>query len=97
MSDDLNVIHSSTFIQLTLNAFHIFLTHTYTHIYISEKISFIVGPKREKYFKMNKSTKRFVFFKESFIYFVLRYVYVSSWLLSSKNIYGTRLWEWGTH
>ena len=29
------------------------------------------------YFKMNRSTKRFVFFKGLFIYFVLTYVYVS--------------------
>ena len=29
---------------------------------------FVVGPKREKYFKMNRSTKRFIFFKELFLY-----------------------------
>ena len=52
------------------------------------KFVLVVGTKREKrkYFK-KRSTKRFVFFKELFIYFVLTYVYVSSWLLSLENIY----------
>ena len=40
--------------------------------------------------------KRFVFFKDLFIYFVLAYVYVSNLLLSSEDIYGTRSCEWGT-
>ena len=37
-------------------------------------------------------TWRFVFFKNYF--FVLTYVYVSSMLLSSENICGTRSYEW---
>ena len=39
---------------------------------------------------MSWSTKRFVFLKDLFIYFVLTYVYVSSLLLSSENIFDTR-------
>ena len=38
---------------------------------------------------MSWSMKRFVYFLE-FIYFILTYVYVSSLMLSSKNIYGIR-------
>ena len=44
---------------------------------------------RNKCFKMNKSTKKFVFFKDLYIYFVLAYVYVSNLLLFSENIYST--------
>ena len=49
------------------------------------------------YFKMNRSTKRVISFKiYLFIYFIFTYVYVSSLLLLSENIYGTRPCEWGT-
>ena len=50
-------------------------THTHTHTYIYIIFS-VDSPKREKhkYFKMNRSTKQFVFFKELFIYFILTYV-----------------------
>ena len=51
---------------------------------------------RKKYFKMNRSMKRFVLFKVLFLYFVVTYVYVSCLLLSSENIYGTRPGDWGT-
>ena len=37
---------------------------------------------------MCRLTKRFVFFE--FIYFVLTYVYVSSLMLSSGNMFGTK-------
>ena len=60
-----------------LFSFHYIYTYIYIYIYIyiCKKISsffFVEGPKREKskYFKMNKSTKRFVFFKELFILFL---------------------------
>ena len=38
---------------------------------------------------MSRSTKRFGFFPDLFIHFVLTHVYVFSWLLSSENIYST--------
>ena len=91
--------------------------HTYIHIYISlflyiyiyvkKKFLFsVVGLKREKskFFKMNRSTKRFEFFKNylfcSYIHIyyklVLTYVYITSLLLSSENLCDTRPYEWGT-
>ena len=39
------------------------------------------------YFKMNRSTKRFIFFKVLFIYFVLTHMYVSSLLLSLEHVW----------
>ena len=43
---------------------------------------------------MNKSTKRFAFLR--IIYFILTYVYVSSWLLWLEIICGTRPNKWST-
>ena len=39
---------------------------------------------------MRRSMKRFAFFLE-FIYFVLTYMYVSSFMLLSENIYGHKV------
>ena len=81
-------------------------THTYTHIYIYVCVCLCMCVKnfrcrfreRKKCFKTNKSTKRFVIFlKDLFLYFVLIYVYVSSLLLSSENIYSTRPCKLDTH
>ena len=63
---------------------------------VSVKITFFVigpGEKKSRYFKINRSTKKF--FKR-IIYFALTYVYDSNLLLSSQNISRTRLYEWGT-
>ena len=40
---------------------------------------------RKKYFKMSRFTKRFVFFKDLFIHFVLTYEYGSSLLFSFRQ------------
>ena len=40
---------------------------------------------------MSRSTKRFVYFYDLFIYFLPTYVFVSNLMLSSENMYGTRL------
>ena len=45
---------------------------SYIYIYIYN--IFVVGLKREKYSKMSRSTKRFAFLKDLFIYFVLTQV-----------------------
>ena len=42
---------------------------------------------------MDRSTKRFAFFEDLFIYFVFTYVHVSSLLLSSVNLCGTMSYE----
>ena len=49
---------------------------------------FGVRPKRakSKYFKMNKSTKRFVFFKEIFISFLHRCMFPASYFLQRKHV-----------
>ena len=53
----------------------------------------LVQREKSKYLKMNRSTKRFVFFYR-IIYFFLTYVYVSSLLLLSEKICDTRPYDW---
>ena len=88
-------IHMYIYVCVCVYIYIYIWVHVCIYIYICVGVCVCVYIYIYIYIKMNRSTKRFVFFRDLFTYFFHAYIYAFTLLLSSENIYAKRPFEWG--